>query len=601
MPSDSSLRSTAPLQVTVGILEEPHIYNTELVFSLIYQSIEKGLDMAGLLFAFDSHEINHVLLDDRVNGSCKLTLAIAFRGSNAIQCLSDIVGPESHSLALVTDPESLSAMFSVEHKRPLVSCVHSHYWAGLELAKWFGGRACADTCSILGVSDAITRSERRKRQRVRFSESESEDNFTPVTIPDDIAFPPLVSNVPALIAFNYSQIMFVVSPLIVPLCYGTVFQSISKCGFDIFSIKRIRLNAKRASTLNIPSCNVHHFTPSSAPPSPALNSLSLSLTQCESSTEEVQSSYPPLPSILFVLGRESAAMHIKPLIQTVCSDIREGSKKFLKNQLSNTSPLSISEALFHATEYSDESMKVLGSFTFIPTHTTSSSGRTPSSIQQEGSIQEEVCLLSIIGNQSLNRAADLLNMVLADGVHLGTEEGRFCNLGRIELLGIKLIPELTRFHAKQIPLSVSGTLLYQEAVDHITGKLALLLVFRGLNANERVAAILKKSNTQALGAILRPSSEALECFSSSNIDSAVEIVSLFFIDKELFSDTGSWALSGYVPPSWINDCAMLSSLTSSPEELLSVVTVSSKHTRYTNILTEYIYIYIIYILMHGVW
>ena len=622
--SDISLHCTSPLQVTVCNLEQACLFDCELLFTLLYQATRSGLDVAGIRLAFDSS--SSVFIEPDQDRNCVLTFAVAFRGTSAIQCLQDIVGPEDSVLAKLTDPNSISATFGKEgNKKSSVTCVHSHFWAGLELAKWFGGRACPDTIAILGVSDAITRSERRKRQRVRFSESESEDCLTPLSLPDDIAFPPLVSNISALTVCNYSKIILVASPLVVPLHYGTLFRSINSNGFDIIGIKRVRLNAKRASILKIPPTASHFFTPSSAPTSPDLNlsMLPLMATNCiEADTNPV---HPPLPSVVLILGKECALSHSLLLIRNAFCDIKAAyendsapsndndSTSFNDNGSSapynendpassnvndptssnendhassnENDPASSDEndsatsdelcAFFHATEFSEECMKVLGSFVFTPMHKSTEKVCNPQ--LQDEPTKEEVCVLSVIGNYSMNKSIDLLNSILTKPKNV---EGNNSILGSIELLGIKVIPELSRFHAKQIPSSVTGTLLYQDAVDYITGKVASLFLFRGLNVNDRVTQIIKTNQTRITSSILRPSSEAFEIFSTSNISCGFEIASCFFIDKELFCDSRSWTLKGFVPPSWFNDCAVLSSLLNKPAVLLSVFTVPTNNLRY---------------------
>ena len=575
LPSNNSLRAQAPIQTTVCTIEEPHLRNTELIFALIHQAFCRGMDIGGIRFAF--HEKitrDTVFMTDGAEVTSeetyKPTLAFAFRGSNAIQSLMDIVGPESSSLAKVTDPSSLSAVFGEieDQKAPIVSCVHSHYWTTLELAKWFGGRACLETCSILGVSDAVTKLKRRKRQRVRFSESESEDNTTPIIVPDDIAFPPLISNIPALIVYTYSKIIFVASPVITPMCYSNVFQAISSSGFDILGIKRIRLNSKRASSLRIPSSCVSHFTPSSAPSSPAVSSLSSPL----SPRDHTCRLHPPLPSLLFILGRENAASHVQSLLQATCSELKHISEKVAANVV-DINLLENPSALFHAIKYNEDCSKVLGSFNFTPTHTNGS--KISSVLSQDEAVKEEISFVAIIGSNSLHRSTEIINALVGNYRTNSTNDFQ-ADLGMMELVGIKLVSELSRFQVKQL---YAGNPKQQEAVDYLAGKPALLLIIRGISANDRVSKILRGSHSRYLDPILQPRSKAFESLSSSNIDQAFHLASLFFIDKELFSDANEWALLDYVPSTWSNDCAILSGLTSDPESLLSVFTVSSNQMR----------------------
>ena len=570
--SDNSLRSSSPLQVTVCTIDESSLFNRQLIFALLYQATCKGLDITGLRFAFEnSSSVFLELAKDKRSGGEEVTLAIAFRGTHAIKYVQDIIGPDDTALAKITDPISISATFGIEGKKSSVTCVHSHFWAGLELAKWFGGRACPDTIAILGVSDANTRSERRKRQRVRFSESESEDLPLPLSLPDDIAFPPLVSNIPALTVYKYSKIIFVVSPLVVPLHYSTLLQSIDNNGFDIIAIKRVRLNTKRASVLKIPPTACHFFTPSSAPSSPELNPSTLQFTN----NTDMRPLYPPLPSIVLILGKECALSHASPLITSTFSDIKVAySNDSTANDSAHFDNLFVDDpsAFFHATEFNEEYLKVFGSFIFTPTHKTIDK-TCNDELQDKPVVKEEVCVVSVIGNSSMDKSVELLNSILTKPVSDN-------DLGSIELLGIKLIPEVSRFHAKQIPSSITGTLLYQDAVDYITSKVALLFAFRGLNANDRIAKIVKANETRITTSVLRPRSEAFDRFNTSNINSGFELASCCFIDKELFCDTSCWALSGYVPPSWFNDCAVLSNLVTTPISLLSVCTISANNIRY---------------------
>ncbi len=114
---------------------------------------------------------------------------------------------------------------------------------------------------------------------------------------------------------------------------------------------------------------------------------------------------------------------------------------------------------------------------------------------------------------------------------------------------------------------------------HSTGKVTLLLVFRGINVNERVSKGLENTKRGSSG-LLRPSSEAFESFCTLKLASGFEMASLFFIDKELFSDSTNWALVNHVPISWCNDCTILSSLADNPENLLSMFTIPVDHIRY---------------------
>lgn len=622
LPSTDCLCSTALLQNTICTISQANLSNTSVVFDLLFEATRQGLDITGLRLVYDDTSNKHfplaplkekevpkqkLTLEETLNkqedpvkqehisstvgeqlhkfNSVELVLAVSFRGPNAIACVVDIVGPDDHALALITDPTSLSAQYGGGHcssldnssnkdctsSSPLVSCIRSSYWGGMELAKWFGGRACLKSGSIIGVSDAITKSERRKRQRVRFSESESEDI---IPLPEDIDYPPLISNRPALLVYPYSKVILVISPVVTPLCYSTLFDAVSKAGFDLLGIKRIRLNSKRALSLNIPSSSISYFTPSSPLSPSAVNdnhhSSSLSLSQF---------SFPPLPSMLLILARENASSHVQFLTDTVSSAL-----KTILSQISDTlDPTVPSSSLLHATDFTEEALKVIGSYTFTPS---SSSGAKPSpSLLEEKGHKEELSLIAIPGTHSLATVISTLDSLTSvnkpntttHGDCSGTEAGRGTRddnddgFGGFELLGIKVVPSLSRFQAKQLCPHPQYSAGFSETVDNLFAKPVLLLLVRGINCNERVQKLLKGSDDYEV-ILGKKKSSGVIC--SSDFNKAFYLSTLFFIDKELFSDSRVWPWACLVPPAWINDCAILSSLSVDPEPLLSVFTIT---------------------------
>lgn len=82
------------------------------------------------------------------------TLALALCGPDAIYRWADAVGPDDSSLAKLTDPTSLSALFGPG----LVQAIKSPYQYQGVLAKWFGGRACLRSGTVFGMSDPHTKS-----------------------------------------------------------------------------------------------------------------------------------------------------------------------------------------------------------------------------------------------------------------------------------------------------------------------------------------------------------------------------------------------------------------------------------------------------------
>ena len=577
LPSNESLKPHTKVQTTVTTICQQSLSMVTLVFSIFHSIHVSGLDIAGLRVVFrEATSSIDVTSSDTVPR--ELTLALAIRGPDAIFRWMDVVGPEDSALAKVTDPQSLSARFG-SLKRELLHCVRTPYRATAAVAKWFGGRACLKTGIVLGVSDARTRSERRKRQRVRFSESESEDSL-PSPLPD-VTFPPLISNRPLLIAPCYSKILLVISPHIPPSCYGTVLASCSHLGFDTFGVKRIRLNSKRATALNISPFFITHFTPSSTPPSPSVVDFVAHPLGAEHSKNA-----PPLPSVLLILGRENALKHSVSLRDAILSDLSHSLKL---NQLSLAVNLTDTpHTVVHTTEYADEVLKVIGTFSFTAINNSSAQPQLVTEGRDMGGPLEELCFIAITRSNGLRRAVELLNRLFhIQPVHNCEDPIITPELGNsstpsgddeveeFELLGLKLVPLLSRFHAKQLcPFSPDDP-LYQSSVQFLSDAPALLMVFRGIDCNRRLRKILLPQASKSIFHTAASSERKLQVIISDNVGEAFSLTSTFFTDKELFIDAEDWVLASYVPPAWLHDCNLLQSFQKAPELLYSMFMVNS--------------------------
>ena len=608
-------------------MDPPFSTKPDLVYALIKEVFLQGLDVAGIRLVYSptlsaayglggNFNLNS---NSQVNGSASLlcnstatkpTLALAIRGPNAISRMAEAVGPTDITVAKSLEPGCLNARFGVEggregggdsRERSVISSIHSQYWSGLELARWFSGRACLRTGSILGVSDPTTKSERRKRQRVRFSESEDGEVETPTLTPLSLTFPPLVSNRSVLKSLPYSKMVFVASPLIPPTCYAALLLSLTNQGLDILGVKRLRLNSKRAMALSIPSSSIPFFTPSSStPPSPAVGyadsppSLLSIAEHTLSSTSN--STYPPLPSLLIAVGRENAITHISAVQQRTLKDLHDylstsgchsahSAHSALLPYLSDTP-----SGLIYVTSYTDEVLKAIGNFAFTPS--TANGYKLSATLLAQKGVREEVAFVGITGvcDSQLEKAASILSSLM--GVPSACPFSSFTRgfkerdvscameedgLGSLELMGLKVVPEVSRYQAKQLcPLSSSHP-SYQEGVDQISSRPALLLVLRGLNSNDRAQKLTERPG--GMRTLLSPGLRSCEVISSHSLEHAFHLTSVFFIDKELFSHPDSWALAGFTPPCWLGDCAVLSRLQSEPEPLLSVCTVDADQPR----------------------
>ncbi len=567
LPSDDSLKSQPTVATTVCTLEGHSLTNHSLVFTTLRTAYSNAFYLAGLRMVYEDKSENS-------NGG-EMTLALALRAPDAIYRWLDVVGPEDSNLAKVTDPDSLNAKFATPNSTTL-KCVRTPYSILSTVAKWFGGRACLKTGSVLGISDPRTKFERRKRQRVRFSESESEDGLPSPAL--DLTFSPLTSNRSCLITQAYTKVLLVVAPLVPPCLYGTVLSSCSKMGFNILGMKRIRLNSKRASTIHIPKLYLANFTPSSTPPSPALDFITHPLA-----TEHAQNA-PPFPSLVLHLGAENAKLHCLSLKETICSDLKATVKVNANLEISTVS-LNTPDSILHMTETSHETTKLLGSFS-LPNAVSGSLPKLHEERKCGGPFMEELCFVAVPQCNSLPKLVNLLNNVyqlrLPNGVTVSakhSDDRHMENLGGFELLGFKIIPQIPRFHAKRLCPLANTDPAYQTAVNLLSDVPASLLLFRGLDCNQRLTTLLKPTITPRRSLHTTSLQQQLEIVISKDFEDAFNLSSIFLSDKEIFSDSASLGMAPYMPPSWIQDMSILQDLQAPPDSLLSVASVSISEPR----------------------
>ena len=589
---DTLLKSSCSLDVTVCTLGHTSLGNPCLVFAVLSRVFESGLDLAGVRLLFEPSSFNgdsasppKTTIGDEALPTP--TLALALRGPDAMQRWVDALGPEDSTLARVTDPTSFSAMFGKEvgagpGLMTAVQGVRNFYQRGVALARWFGGRACLKTGAVFGMSDARTKFERRKRQRVRFSESESEDSLVSSPLPVDLTFPPLISNLPRLLALPYSKVLLVVSPSVPPSCYACMLASCDQLGFDVFGAKRIRLNAKRASSIDIPAHFLSHFTPSSTPPSPLIPDASQppSFLGGGVSIAAMQAP-PPLPSVVILIGRENAVMHCAVLKRLILQNLSALLEVNSHVEMKRTA-LDLPGSILHTIPYSEEKLKVFGSFT-ASIQSISDSDLHIDDGKDESCFREELCFVAVIGTKNLPLCIRLLNSIYreaspqAPSAVIGAEapgEGGAstdCDADdciRFELVGMRIVPQLSRFHAKKLCPVPMGDSLHSQAIQLLSDKPASLLVFRGVSCNGRL-----QEHVGLLQGSLRAMDleKRLRFVVSGDFCEGVHLTSLFFSGRDLFGDSGNRILAPYLPESWVHQTDILQGLSHFQESLFSVV------------------------------
>ena len=561
----------------------------EVVLAVWQRVHRAGLDIAGVRLVYDQSAAS--VLEGKVieteGGDATPdvpVLILALRGPDAVHALMDVLGPKDVSLARITDPGSINGQFGGPDWT-VAECVRTPYAVGFATALCFGGRACVRTSSVLGVSDPATKSERRKRQRVRFSDSESDElshsSESPTSSSSSpssshLVLPPLVSNLPTLVVPPYGSFVLALSPHVSPSLYPSVMATCSRLGYDLLGVKRLRLNQKRATSLGLPVHCMAAFTPSSSSSSPPSTSplcvprSSHHPTLHPSQLQDGDQGSPPLPSTFLLLGRENALLHSAALVEAVLGDLAT-----VKWACPGTAPTSTvfesSEA--HAFECCDAVLGMLGGFSLLPPMI-NIQAPLPSQYMEGSGYQEEVCVVAATQSNGLLLAVQFLSAVFgvqgsplrspSELFHNGTCLGDTAELGGLELLGMKLVPQLSRYHAKQLCPVEPSSPFYQAALNTLSDAPVLLIVLRGLQCNVRVQRLMPE--------LVRSVSEPrVSLIASASFQHAYNLMSVFFTDKELFCDFKGRVLSQYTPCPSID--SILSSLQDPVQPLCSVFSV----------------------------
>ena len=590
--SAEAFSSQTPLETTVCVVPLSPPFLGELVLVVVQEVYRVGLDLAGVRLLYDQSaasllEGNGTETGGGRGGSDDTApiLALALRGPDALHTWMDVIGPKDVALARITDPESISARFGGTGSRtPLPECVRTPYAVPLAAALCFGGRGCTRTGSVLGVSDPGTKSERRRRQRVRFSDSSETDEISRSSTSSDSPTPPpllapLVSNLPALVVPPFGKFVLALSPQVTPSLYPAVLATCSRFGYDLLGVRRMRLNQKRATALGFPTRSLSGFTPTSSSPSTSPTCTPRSAHPLPGTARppiplEVDAGSPPLPSTFLLLGRENAFLHSAALVVAVLRDL--AAMQEVWSDPPSPACLSSASSITHTLECSDGVLGMLGGFSPLPPMTYTQVP-LPSQGWEWPGCTEEVCVVAVTQSSGLRHALEFLGAVFnvrpinassspSELPFSGALLGDMVELGGLELLGMKLVPQLSRYHAKQLCPFEPSSPFYQVALNALSDVPVLLVVLRGLQCNARVQRLIPQ--------LVRSGSEPkVGLIASTNFQHAFDLLSVFFTDKELFCDFKGRVLSPYTPTPSI-DC-VLSTLQDPVQPLCSVLFVPS--------------------------
>lgn len=292
---------------------------------------------------------------------------------------------------------------------------------------------------------------------------------------------------------------------------------------------------------------------------------------------------PPLPSMLLILGRENAAAHTAALQRTIVTDLSRIAEinPVIQTRLGNVTEDFLPDAISHTSKYADEALNVIGSFT-TPPSSPSAQPELAGGWDDDEPLQEEICFVAVTQSHSLPKLLEVSNAISnvksLKVLESFGEEAKIIDesvsvdendVGGIELIGMKLVPQLSRYHAKQLcPFSTSDH-VYQQAIQILSAAPAVLLVFRGIQCNSRIHKILLQTTKPSI------LEHKLRVIVAPSFQKAFHLASIFFANKELFCDPANWALASFIPHSRVNDSGILQSYQRDPETLYSVLTVKA--------------------------
>ncbi|XP_073492665.1 dynein axonemal assembly factor 8-like [Aquarana catesbeiana] len=439
-------------------------------------------------------------------------LALALRGSHALELWGNISGPCDPMLARLTDQNSLSAVYGQTKEKPLLHYSRTSGCILRDLSLWFGGRIRSNDCMKIGIQNPPRGRSLSPAEKDCISQESH-----------------LCRPAALLTATTQGDIFLAVSPAIPPYAYGDIIHTCCQRGFSIHGLQNLRFSSKRAAMMNMSSSQVSIFCPDK--PSPQLEGeLYTALPK------------PRLHCLLLLLRRENAGHHIPALVQGLMNDLAEqGLLGVIRCRLSCPSDLD-PMLCFHAAPYSDALLQALGaSLHAVPDPSSAVLdilSRRPFPFDTEA---EQVVILTMSGGQTLQRAGHFLRQIFRLRAKK-QEVVSGCGFEGFEVLGLKWLPRLSRLQAKEITPYEVGDRQWQSDIEQLTSNPALVCVLRRIHAFTSLAQAIKQ---------MVPVKGKMQ--SRLIMSAAPEITFrqavLIFTDRDLVSDAQSRPLLKYtVPP-----------------------------------------------------
>ena len=463
-------------------------------------------------------------------------LVLAIRGPSAVSIWLDVVGPQDASLARLTDPNSLRALYSQNAKEDhFFSCPRTCSKAATELARWFGGRVPENGVINVGTNNYISAST----DKVKTGNKARQGSENLITSPLHSSTP----RPPCLLTASVNSLLFLVlSPLVPVKCMGYILSVCYNRGFIAQGIRRIKLNSRRVAGLGLTPDQLAVFCPadgnSGNPSTSGRNSPTHNAYPKTVFSFDVKSPFhrhSNVASTVLLLSKENG-FHHAPSLQEVLADD-------LKN-FSLFHPSVLSQLCFFAVPHNDTTLKHLGGeLSHAPDPATYSSSLWRHSFYSNPEL-EQVCVLTLLRDKATGSAGAILDHLLLEKplVHMNTVKERGSHYCGFELLGLKLVRSLSMHQAKEFPPCEIGDHCWQSSLETLIKGPALVCALRGINAFERLRKFIHLY-VGSLGDMTCP-----DMFMSPTPELAYRQLSVMFFERELFSDTASRRNLHLFPP-----------------------------------------------------
>ena len=425
-------------------------------------------------------------------------LALALRGPQAITRWQDEVGPADAKLAQRTDPSSLRALYSNGTRDDrLFWCPRNIHSADAALVRWFGGRVPASGVINVGCDQVTNRCPHRGQT------GNSHLTSAPHSAPPR---PPCF-----LIASTGTCVFFFVSPIVPVRIVGHVLCTCYQRGFSIQGIRRIHLNVNRLNGLGLSQEQMSVFCP-----------------------KRTNLSESRIASTVLLLSRENALHNVFSLTESLATDL---------------AGVSTVQCSLLAVPYSDWMLKQLGgNFSQTPNPAAHSLDLMRHTFHSNPEL-EQVCVVTLLKEKATMSAGTILKQLLIGKElqkvgDMSSEKSQF----GFELLGLKFLPSLSMYQAKEFTPCEIGDKLWQSSLRTLTSSPALIIALRGTDAFSRVSHFI---NSHKNSSILKPGKKdgnSLDMFVSCTPELAYRQLAVIFFDRELFSDQSARRSLHLLPP-----------------------------------------------------